>query len=243
MIDKSLVKRRFKKSLATYYDNAIVQKQMAEKLIKLLPEKTYNTVFEIGCSTGVLTKEITENIKYNKIVVNDIVPEAKQYIDNILPNYTFISGDIEALELKDKYDLIISNACIQWCNDIKAVINKLYKNLNKEGVLAVSVFGDSNFKELNNIFEFNEKKYSVKELKEILKDYDNYFITEDKTEILFDNLKELLQHIKYTGANSVREYTLTKTTLKNYEIKYKNYYSKNDKLVLTYNPVYIIIKC
>lgn len=241
MIDKSLVKRRFKKSLVTYEDNAVVQKQMAKKLIDLLPERNYPKVFEIGCSTGVLTNVIAENIKYSEITVNDIVPESKMYIDNILFDYSFLSGDIETLELTNKYDLIISNACLQWCNDIKNVINKLYNSLNKDGVLAVSIFGDLNLKELRNTFDIKERAYSIKELKDFLKIYKNTDIEEDAIELEFENLREILQHLKLTGANAVTEYTLTKTALKIYEEQYCKNYTRNGHVILTYNPVYIVI--
>lgn len=241
MIDKSLVKRRFKKSLVTYEDNAVVQKQMAKKLIDLLPMNSFDNVLEIGCSTGVLTNMLAENLNCGKITVNDIVAESKKYIDNILFDYTFISGDIETIQIKNKYDLIISNACLQWCNDIKGIINKLYNSLNNGGIIAVSIFGDSNLKELRNTFDIKEKAYSMKELKNFLKIYPNTNITEDTIELNFKNLREILQHLKLTGANAVTEYTLTKTALKNYEEQYDNNYSKDGHVILTYNPVYIII--
>ncbi|MBQ9245663.1 malonyl-ACP O-methyltransferase BioC [bacterium] len=242
MIDKSLVKRRFKKSLTTYDDNAIVQKEMAAKLIELLPEKEFSSVFEIGCSTGILTKQISENVKFDQIWVNDIVAESKKYIDNILLDYTFISGDIETISIDKKFDLIVSNACLQWCNDINKVIDKLYGCLNKCGVLAVSIFGDMNLKEIKNIFDIKEKTYVMSELQECLKIYKTYNVIEETVELEFDCLKDILQHIKYTGANSLKECTLTKTVLKNNEEQYRENFSKNNILILTYNPVYIIIK-
>lgn len=241
MIDKSLVKRRFKKSLVTYEDNAFVQKMMAKKLVDILPVNTFIKVFEIGCSTGVLTNIIAEKVNYSEIAVNDIVPESKKYIDNILFDYKFIAGDIETLELQSKYDLVISNACLQWCNDVKSIINKLYNSLNENGVLAVSIFGDSNLKELRSTFDIKEKAYSLSELRKFLKSYKNVDITEDTIELKFNNLREILQHLRLTGANAVTEYTLTKNALRMYEEQYQKNYSKDGQVILTYNPVYIVI--
>ena len=81
MIDKSLVKRRFKKSFSTYNDNAIVQKKMAERLIQYLPFKQYNSVLEIGCATGVLTKLIAENIRTELDSRAEIAAEAPKTAD------------------------------------------------------------------------------------------------------------------------------------------------------------------
>ena len=241
MIDKSLVKNRFKKSLITYNDNAIVQKQMAEKLIKLLPIKNYGSIFEIGCATGILTEQIAKTVKYNEIYINDIVPDAKQYIDSILSDYTFISGDIETIDINRKFDLVISNACLQWCNNIKNTINKLMEHLNKDGILAVSVFGDSILKELKEIFDIKENTYSLNDIKQYLKEYNICNITEETFELKFNNLREILQHLKYTGANSLKEFSLTKSSFAGFEEQYKNKYSKNGKLILTYNPAFLII--
>ena len=122
MIDKELVKKRFSKSLDTYEDNAFVQKEMGAKLLNLLERKDFNSIFEIGCASGLLTKQITENLKYNSLTANDIVADAKCYVEDIVTE--FICEDIEKITFEKKYDLIISNACLQWCNDINSTINK-----------------------------------------------------------------------------------------------------------------------
>ena len=60
-IDKKLVEERFAKSVSTYDDHAVVQKQMANDLVKLLVESDLqgkNSLFEYGCGTGFLTKRL-----------------------------------------------------------------------------------------------------------------------------------------------------------------------------------------
>ena len=154
MIDKSLVKKRFSKSLKTYDDNAIVQKQMAEKLVDFLPKKEFDSILEIGCATGLLTKQLKSKLSFYSFSANDIVLEAESYIKEIIPQSEFILGDIETINLDKKYDLIISNACLQWCNDIEGTILKLKNSLNEGGILALSVFGKDNIKEINEKTEY-----------------------------------------------------------------------------------------
>ena len=240
MIDKSLVKRRFKKSLKTYSDNAIVQKQAAINLIEMLPKKEYPSVFEIGCATGILTEQIIENIEFKTFTVNDIVDESKHYIDKMLTNYTFIAGDIESVNITNTYDLIISNACFQWCNSLQNLLSKLLSCLNKNGVLAFSVFGKDNMKELNKLFDITQKCYSKDELKSYFINKDNLVIKEETTQLLFNSPLDVLQHLKLTGANAVKEHKFTKSALNNFEQEYINRYSKNEKVCLTYNPVYVV---
>ena len=129
MINKALVKKRFSKSLKTYEENAIIQKIMAKKLIKLLDSKEYNSIFEIGCATGILTKEIKNTLNFKEYSANDIVEKSQEYINKIIYPNTFLAGDIEEIKLNKKYNLILSNASLQWCNDIEKVLEKLINSL------------------------------------------------------------------------------------------------------------------
>ncbi len=229
MIDKELVKKRFSKSLNTYEDNAFVQKEMGAKLLQLLERKDFNSIFEIGCATGLLTKQIKENLNYNSLTANDIVAEAQSYVEDIATD--FICEDIEKINFDKKYDLIISNACLQWCNDINSTINKLLFALNDNGVLAFTLFGEDNLKEIKNLFNFQNKVcVSAKIFKE------------ETIKLYFDSPIDVLRHIKLTGVNAVQEHKFTKSSLKEFEENYKNLYSENGKVYLTYNPIYLIIK-
>lgn len=229
MIDKSLVKKRFSKSLKTYNDNAYIQKIMAKELIELLPKNNYNSILEVGSATGILTKEIVEKLKFEKYTANDIVENSKKYIDEIIPNNKFIIGDIEEINFECKYDLIIANAVLQWCNDIDLTIKKLTNYLNKDGIIAVSVFGKDNLKEIKNLFKLKTPVPT------------SFSYIEKEYKLLFDSPIDVLKHIKYTGANSLIEFKFTKSLLKSFEEQYKTLYASDGKVVLTYNPLYIVI--
>lgn len=237
MIDKSLVKKRFSKSLRTYDDNAIVQKQMAEKLVDFLPKKEFNSVLEIGCATGLLTKKLKTKLSFSSFCANDIVSEAESYIKEIIPQAEFILGDIETINLDKKYDLIISNACLQWCNDTEETILKLKNSLNDGGILAVSIFGEDNIKEINELFNISSKTINIDKLPK------NTLVVEETINMFFDKPIDVLRHIKLTGANAVKEMQMTKSMLKDFEIKYNEKFAQKNRVQLTYNPVYLIISC
>ncbi len=242
MIDKILVKKRFEKNFITYDDNAFVQKLMAKKLVNFIDRVNYDSIFEIGSATGILTKEIKDKYTFNKYTANDIVEGSEKYIEKIIPQSKFITGDIEMINLTESYDLIISNACLQWCNDINLTIMKLYNVLKENGILAISIFGDENLKEIKKIFEIENSKYTMQELQLYLSKYHIIKFVEEKNEYYFENLKTVLKHLKYTGVNAIKEIKLTKNKLNEYEKLYNSMYSKNGQLCLTYNPLYIIIQ-
>ncbi len=240
MIDKSLVKKRFKKSLKTYDENAIVQKKMAKELINLLPKKEYNKIFEIGCATGILTKEIADKLIFSELYLNDIVEESKKYVQEIYKECNFIAGDIENINLNKKYNLIISNACLQWCSNIEDTLSKLINALDDDGILAISIFGEDNLKEIKSIFNIGKEISSISSMENFLNTQKIIIKKEDKIKIDFETPMEVLKHLKYTGTNAIKEIKLTKTKLKDFEQKYKENYTQNNKVYLTYNPIYII---
>lgn len=240
MIDKLLVKKRFKKSLKTYDENAIVQKKMAKELISLLPKKEYNKIFEIGCATGILTKEIADKLIFSELYLNDIVEESKKYVQEIYKECNFIAGDIENIDLNKKYNLIISNACLQWCPNIEETLSKLINALDDGGILAISIFGEDNLKEIKSIFNIGNEISSISSMEKFLNTQKIIAKKEDKIKIDFETPMEVLKHLKYTGTNAIKEIKLTKTKLKDFEQRYKENYTQNNKVYLTYNPIYII---
>ena len=242
MIDKELVKKRFRKSLNTYEENAVVQKVTADKLIQNIEGNEFENILEIGSATGLLTKKIKEKIKYKRYSANDIVAESKEYVQKIIQEAVFIEGDIEETKLNEKYDLIISNASLQWCRDIKRTILKLYEALNKDGLLAISIFADNNLKEIKTVFEIKNTLYKPDDLKSYLEKLNLVYFKEDEIKLYYNNLNEILRHLKLTGVNAIKEMRLTKSSLLNYDKQYKKLYSQDGRVYLTYNPLYIILK-
>ena len=61
-INPKLIKKQFEKSFNSYNQNAIVQRLMAEKLVKNLSliKTDFNSILELGCGTVILTKEIVK---------------------------------------------------------------------------------------------------------------------------------------------------------------------------------------
>lgn len=153
MIDKAMVKERFSKHAETYDKYARVQKIMGDTLFHQICEKkkTYHNILEIGCGTGYLSRKLKKLYPEAKMTLVDIAPGMIEYVKSTLhwENTEFLCGDIEELELKDTYDLIISNATFQWFNQLENTIKKLVASLQPEGTLAFSTFGVDTFYELH----------------------------------------------------------------------------------------------
>lgn len=233
MYDKELIKKNFKKSLLTYDDNAIVQKKMAKKLLSELPCDNFDDILEIGSYSGILTKEIIRAIDYRTYLAIDII-DCYDSIKNLDSRIDFKNVDIENFEIEKKFDLIIANASLQWCSNLEKTILELKLHLKKNGILAISIFGENNFYEIRNTFDVGLNYPSENDIKKIFSKKAK--IIKEKEILEFKNPKEILKHIKYTGVNSI-----SKTNLKISEIKEKmQILDKIYKNKLTYEPLYII---
>ncbi len=239
-MNKGLIHSRFAKTLPSYDENAKIQKIMAKRLLDFTDTNTYPKILEIGCGTGLLTGLISNNVNWEKYTAVDIVGECKKYIDKINPNIEFFEADIEKYidDTDKKYDLIISNAALQWVNNFETTVRKLKKMLNQNGTLIFSTFGKENFREIYNLLGTGLNYYSSRELSELFKDLD-IKLDEEIHVMSFKTPKDVLQHLKLTGVNAIESKGWTKSDLIKFEKGYSNLCPIRP--TLTYHPIYIKI--
>ena len=237
-MNKELIKKRFAKCLSSYNSNATIQRQMAEKLVSYISPNFYEKVLELGCGTGLLTNVATDKLSFNNYVAVDIVPECENFIKKINSNIEFINCDIEKYNFQ-KYDLIISNATFQWVDNLPAFVDRILKFMNVNGILLFTTFGEKNYRELYSVVGKKLLYLSKVQLQKALNKY-NPIIDEDIHIMTFDNTKEILNHIRNTGVNSIEQIAWTKKDLVNFDKKYKKICNNN--LKLTYNPIYVKIQ-
>lgn len=232
MLDKNLIKKNFKKSLKTYNENALVQKDMAKSLISNLKAKKYNKILEIGSYTGILTELAINSIEFKSYLAVDMV-DSFDYIKKLSPKISFKKIKIEDFNTTEKFDLIASNAALQWVEGFRDVILKLKSMLNKDGQMLISIFGIENLKEIKSTFNAGLEYYSVNEIEKILP---NAKIYSDIKKIKFKSPIDVLKHFKYTGINSVLDKKLSYKEIK----KRLNIINNEYNNTITYNPLYII---
>ncbi len=97
-------------------------------------------VLDLGCSPGNSTLVLLERFPHSEIlgVDNSTDMIAKARIN--CPEYTFELRTVAPnIQLLETYDLIFSNACIQWIPDHRRLIPNLFPALSPNGVLAVQI--------------------------------------------------------------------------------------------------------
>lgn len=248
--DKKLIEQRFAKAASTYEEQAEIQHSVAKTLLAMLDRQLTmepSAILEIGCCTGLLTSELVKRFPYvRNLSITDLSASFKPYIEEktkILNGAVrFMSGDIETIEIKEKYDLIISSSTFHWIYDLPALFHKLHGQLNPKGILAFSIYGPENVCEITNITGIG---LSYAALKKILAYADNDFeilaSSDHDTEITwFPTPIEVLQHLRQTGVNALGSKGWTRKELKDFIKKYTEKYSGEQGVSLTYHPMYII---
>ena len=238
MINKNLVHERFSKSLDSYHEHARVQKRMAQQLFSLIKNKNPKKILEIGCGTGFLTEIAKSNLDFEEYIAIDIVENCESYVKKINPCIKFITADIENFikENSEEFDLIISNASLQWVDNFEQVVTTLKNKLSLTGELVFSTFGKENFREIYHILGASLNYYSIIELQNM---FPNSLIEPEIHIMAFENPKEVLRHLQMTGVNAIEKISWTKSDLIKFENAYKNICSMRP--TLTYNPIYIKI--
>lgn len=251
MSDKSLIKKRFYKSIDSYNANAVVQVHMAKELVRLLctfGHKELGNVLELGCGTGLVTQELFKTCVINEYTANDIVAEYEKNVRHIASHYNhnvqFVEGDLENAGLFSSiYSVIVAGACLQWATNIKSIIHALHEKLSDGGILAFTSFGKNNVSEISAITQKGLHYHTLDELVEICSDkYELLHASEQTRAMYFSSPIEVLRHLKKTGVNAIGSEIWTKTRLQNFENQYSAKFYSSKGFRLTYHPIYIVAK-
>ncbi len=241
----------FHRALDSYNEHAIVQRDSAANLVMHLLNSgckpSLNRVFEFGCGTGFLTEHLTRQFKINEFIANDLVQDCQAYLPK--PEIQFIAGDVDDIAIPDQSDLICSASCVQWCEDLPRLLNKLAKAIRDDGFLAISSYSTGHFKELVTLqnatnTDRQELNYWTEQTwKEHLESY--YVvknISSEESIIWFNSVREMLLHLRLTGVNGIAGQTWNQQNLKNFENSYRENFEVDGKVPLTYKPIYIIAR-
>lgn len=245
-IDKDLITKRFRDSLKNYDSSAQIQKVMAVELVKKLKEKTssFQRVFEVGCGTGILTREIFKDLNLKEFFCNDLFEESFDFIKPFCKSDHFSAFDAEKIENYPKnLNLIISGAVFQWFENLPKYLRNVSEKLCKNGIIAFSTFGRDQFYEISQVTGKRLKYFQKEELIEsISKEYELVSFSEWKQTLQFNSVKEIMTHIKETGVSGIGSKTAKKMPLTEFRKKYRETFFKDGKLPLTYNPQIWILR-
>ena len=170
--------------LAHKYNNLWVQKyslgptrrEVKKIVLPLLEKNNELKILDIGCGTGQLIKEISD--QYNEVdylgidVAENMIEVAKK--NNKGKNVKFKTSSIESFENNDKYDIIICTHAFPYFPNKQEMIKKMAGLCNKKGQVIIVNSSTNSLKDL--IINFflkattSKAKYlSIDEMKKLFK--------------------------------------------------------------------------
>ena len=154
-LDKRQIARAFNRAAATYEQQAILQRRIAERMVERLELMKIEPgwLLDVGSGTGYGARLLSRRYKQARILVFDLAHnmllEARRRAPWFFSQERYVRGDAESLPFgASSVDMIFSNLTLQWCNDLDQAFHEFRRVLKVNGLLMFSTFGPDTLKEL-----------------------------------------------------------------------------------------------
>lgn len=221
-VDQRQVRRNFSRAAATYEQHDALQREVQTQLLDRLGFylETPERVIDVGAGTGRGTALLRKRYAKAQVVAMDLalpmLRASKKHMSWLKP-FQRVCAEATALPLPDhSVDVLHSNLCFQWIDDLPALFGECVRVLKPGGLLVYSTFGPDTLKELRAAWAQADEQPHVSRfldmhdlgdaminagLRDPVLDVDRYTLTYSEPRML---LKEL-QGLGATNADRERE--------------------------------------
>jgi malonyl-CoA O-methyltransferase len=220
--DKRQVRRNFGRAANTYEHHDALQQEVQGLLLDRLGFylEAPTRVLDVGAGTGRGTALLRKRYPKAQVIAADLalpmLRAAKKHVSWLKP-FQRVCADATSLPLPDhSVDVLHSNLCFQWIDDLPALFGECVRVLKPGGLLVFSTFGPDTLKELRAAWAQADQQPHVSRfldmhdlgdaminagLRDPVLDVDRYTLTYSEPRLL---LKEL-QGLGATNADRERE--------------------------------------
>ena len=219
------VAQEFSRFAAVYSRHNIIQAEVAQKLISMLPQKQYETILDLGCGRGEVYRNLKkQGVGFGHLTALDISVEMLQ-LHPSGENLTMVQNDFNQPDIlkalpASHYDLLISSSALQWSSDLDATL-PLLASLSDRFYFAIFTAGT--FRSLHRCAGITSPIYSEAILKEKISKYFDAEYETIRYKLHFDTVYKMLRYIKESGTSGGERrlsYTQTKQLLDTYPYDY-----------------------
>lgn len=243
LFDRRHVRRAFSRATSSYADAAKLQHEVEARLLESLDyyeegraadAKAPSVVVDLGCGPGGAARAIQRRWPKAQVLALDLaLPMLRTHPDAGGLARTFarvglgaraperLCADARALPLADhSVDLLFSNLCLQWIEDLPAVFAGFRRVLKPNGMLVVSTFGPDTLHELRDAFAQADAVPHVSPFASIAQlgdaligsGFRNPVLDRDELVTRYADLPALMRELRAIGATNAlraRRHTLT----------------------------------
>ena len=227
MIGTPVLLSRFARAVSTYEAEAVVQRAAAERLAGLLGRYFHGLaprILEIGCGTGLLSRQLMARFAPAELVVNDLCPEMA-----VWPGV---------------FDVVASASAVQWFGDLGAFAQRCAAVLPTGGWLAVSCFGPATLQETAALSGKGLEYPSFAQFVEALADgFEPVETAQERQALTFPDGFAVLRHLKATGVTATGAADATPWTrgrMETFARAYAEQFAVPGGVSLTYEPFWFV---
>ncbi|HGD7745401.1 TPA: methyltransferase domain-containing protein, partial [Escherichia coli] len=147
-VNKQAIAAAFGRAAAHYEQHADLQRQSADVLLAMLPQRKYTHVLDAGCGPGWMSRHWRE--RHAQVTALDLSPPMLVQARQKDAADHYLAGDIESLPLATAtFDLAWSNLAVQWCGNLSTALRELYRVVRPGGVVAFTTLVQGSLPELH----------------------------------------------------------------------------------------------
>ncbi len=254
-VNKSLSRRAFDKAAEKYDEAAILQREVATRLVERLDYMLIEpvTILDAGAGTGYCSLDLVERYPKAEVIALDIAQAMLQQTRKKSNNHSriqYLSCDVEYIALADNsVDLIVSSLTVQWCNDYIKAFEEFKRILKPGGCILFTSFGPDALKELRHCWYKVDDDYHVNSFIDMHHFGDTLLQTgfadpvmdTETITVTYKDVYQIMRDLKTIGAHNVlngRRHSLTgKKRLQAMVVEYEAF-RKDGVLPMSYEIVY-----